>query len=211
MNRRRRLACTIVLLTTALPAGAQVFTYVDENGNRVFTDRPSGRDAEAVRSATTNSMPATPVLTRPQLAVQPATEPAFVYAQLRIAAPEDDATVRNNAGDLQVAVDSQPELQIGHQYRLTLDGAPVDEPGVSPSWLLNNIDRGSHQLVVEILDAQGKTIQQSAPLTFHMMRTSLAQRRMVRPCKKDDFGVRPECPLKDKPPEKKNIPFVPFI
>jgi hypothetical protein len=33
----------------------------------------------------------------------------------------------------------------------------------------------------------------------------------VRPCKKDDYGVRPECPLQDKPPEKKDIPLVPFI
>jgi hypothetical protein len=44
-----------------------------------------------------------------------------------------------------------------------------------------------------------------------MMRTSLAQRRMVTPCRKADYGVRPECPLKDKPKEKKDIPFVPFL
>jgi hypothetical protein len=44
-----------------------------------------------------------------------------------------------------------------------------------------------------------------------MLRISLAQKRMVNPCKKADYGVRPECPLKDKPPEKKDIPFVPFI
>jgi hypothetical protein len=44
-----------------------------------------------------------------------------------------------------------------------------------------------------------------------MQRISLAQKRKVTPCKKADYGVRPECPLKDKPPEKKNIPFVPFI
>lgn len=211
MNRRLRLACTILLLASALPAGAQVFTYVDEQGNRVFTDRPGGRAAEAVKPGTTNSMPAQPVAPRLPRIEQPAARQAFVYSAFRIVAPENDATVRNNAGDLQVAVDSQPELQVGHQYRLTLDGAPVGEPGTSPSWLLNNIDRGTHQLIVEIIDAQGQPIQQSEPLTFHMMRTSLAQRRMVRPCKKDDYGVRPECPLKDKPPEKKNIPFVPFI
>ena len=208
-----RLSCALalLLLASALPAGAQVYTYVDESGNRVFTDRPGGRQAEAVRSGTTNSMPAMPVAPRSPNTAQPAAEPNFVYSRLQIVAPENDATVRNNAGDLQVAIDSQPELQPGHQYRLIIDGVPVGEPDASPNRQLNNIDRGSHQLVVEIVDAQGKPLQQSEPLVFHMMRTSLAQRRMIKPCEKGDFGVRPECPLKDKPPEKKNIPFVPFI
>ena len=44
-----------------------------------------------------------------------------------------------------------------------------------------------------------------------MQRISLAQKRKANPCKKADYGVRPECPIKDKPVEKKNIPFVPFI
>src|SRR5690606_2109150 len=102
-------------------------------------------------------------------------------------------------------------LHTGHLYRITLDGSPVGEASTSPLQQLHNIDRGSHRLQVEIVDAQGKTIQHSPPHTFHMMRTSLAQRRMVNPCKKDDYGVRPEGPRKDRPTEKKNIPFVPFL
>jgi hypothetical protein len=76
---------------------------------------------------------------------------------------------------------------------------------------LQNVDRGSHQLVVEVIDSQGERVLSSEPRVFHMMRTSLAQRRMVNPCRKADYGVRPECPLKDKPKEKKDIPFVPFL
>lgn len=37
-----------LLLACALPVGAQVFTYVDEDGNRVFTDRPRSQAAQAV-------------------------------------------------------------------------------------------------------------------------------------------------------------------
>ncbi|WP_312257553.1 DUF4124 domain-containing protein [Stutzerimonas nitrititolerans] len=200
-----------LLLACALPVGAQVFTYIDEDGNRVFTDRPRSQTAQAVETRTTNSMPAMPVAPRSPEMVQADAEPAAGYAQLQILAPADDATIRNNAGNLEVAVDSQPPLHTGHLYRITLDGTPVGEASTSPLQSLHNIDRGSHRLQVEIVDAQGKTIQHSPPHTFHMMRASLAQRRMVKPCKKDDYGVRPECPLKDKPPEKKNIPFVPFI
>jgi len=125
--------------------------------------------------------------------------------------PDPDATIRNNAGELAVSVTSTPALHPGHQYRLLLDGAAVGAPGESPVLMLQNVDRGSHQLVVEVIDSQGERLQASAPRVFHMMRTSLAQRRMVNPCKKGDYGVRPECPLKDKPKEKKDIPFVPFL
>lgn len=200
-----------LLLACALPVGAQVFTYIDENGNRVFTDRPRSQAAQAVEPRTTNSMPTTPVAPRPAKVAQPDAETVPGYALLQILAPADDATIRNNAGDLEVAVDSQPPLHPGHLYRITLDGTPIGEASASPTQQLHNVDRGSHRLAVEIVDAQGVTVQQSTPHTFHMMRTSLAQRRMVKPCKKGDYGVRPECPMKDKPPEKKNIPFVPFI
>lgn len=211
MKSRLHGAWLGLLLAWALPVGAQVFTYIDENGNRVFTDRPRSHAAQPVETRTTNEMPAMPVAPRPSEAAQAAAEPAVVYAQLQILAPADDATIRNNAGELEVTVDSQPPLHTDHLYRLTLDGAPVGEASTSPLQRLHNVDRGSHRLQVEIVDAQGKTLQHSPPHTFHMLRTSLAQRRMVNPCKKDDYGVRPECPLKDKPPEKKNIPFVPFI
>lgn len=200
-----------LLLACALPVGAQVFTYVDENGNRVFTDRPRSQAAQAVETRMSNSMPTIPVAPRSPTVTQPNAETAHGYPQLQIVAPVDDATIRNNAGDLEVVVDSQPPLHQGHLYRIILDGTLMGEASASPTLQLHNVDRGSHQLTVEIVDAQGKTLEQSAPLTFHMMRTSLAQRRMVNPCKKGDFGVRPECPMKDKPPEKKNIPFVPFI
>ena len=76
---------------------------------------------------------------------------------------------------------------------------------------LENIDRGTHQLAVEILDAQGRTLERTPNQPFHMLRTSLAQRRIANPCTKTDYGVRPECPLKDKPVEEKDIPFIPFI
>ncbi len=102
-----------LLLACALPVGAQVFTYVDEDGNRVFTDRPRSQAAQAVETRTTNSMPAMPVAPRSPEMVQADAEPAAGYAQLQILAPADDATIRNNAGNLEMAIDSQPPLHTG--------------------------------------------------------------------------------------------------
>lgn len=117
--------------------------------------------------------------------------------------PEPDATIRSSAGELIVSITSEPGLQPGHRYRLLLDGQPTAEPGPSPVFALGNIDRGSHNLSVEILDEHGRTVERTANQPFHMLRISLAQKRQVKPCTLTDYGQRPECPLKDKPEEEK--------
>lgn len=205
---RSLLLCCLLLL--GLPVAAQVYTYIDAEGNRVFTDKPKSGDAQRIELNPGNSMPA---LVTPQAPSAPAsdTQPAQRYQVLRILVPQPDATVRDNAGNLIVSVNSEPALFPGHSYRLLLDGSEVGQAGRSPVFPLENIDRGTHQLAVEIIDQQGRIIERTPSQPFHLLRISLAQKRKVNPCKKDDYGVRPECPLKDKPPEKKDIPLIPFI
>lgn len=206
---RSLLFCSLMLL--ALPTLAQVYTYIDAEGNRVFTDKPRSGNAERVELAPSNSMPAIQMQTAPATAPQASPEPTQRYNLLRILVPQPDATIRDSAGNLIVSVNSDPGLFPQHSYRLLLDGVQIGEAGSSPVFPLENIDRGTHQLAVEIIDLQGRIIERTPSQPFHMLRISLAQKRMVNPCKKEDYGVRPECPLKDKPPEKRDIPFVPFI
>ncbi|MET0775146.1 MAG: DUF4124 domain-containing protein [Pseudomonas mandelii] len=200
------IACLI-----ALPVTAEVFTYVDAQGNRVYTDQPGSGNAKRVPLATSNRMSAHPTGAAPVTATQKTEEkPLFHYDMLRVLVPEPDATVRSNAGELIVSVTNEPGLQRGHRYRLLLDGQPTAEPGLSPVFALSNIDRGRHNLSVEILDEQGRTIERTANQPFQMLRISLAQKRKVKPCALTDYGQRPECPLKDKPEEEKN-PFLRFF
>ncbi|WJK10323.1 DUF4124 domain-containing protein [Pseudomonas fluorescens] len=200
----------LCLSLIALGASAEVFTYIDAQGNRVYTDQPRG-NAKRVPLATSNRMasnPSSAATVKPSK--KSAEPPLFHYDMLRVLIPEPDATIRSSAGELIVSVTSEPGLQRGHLYRLLLDGQAVGEPGLSPVFPLSNIDRGSHNLSVEILDAQGRTVEKTANQPFHMQRISLAQKRQVKPCVSADYGVRPECPLKDKPAEPKN-PFLRFF
>lgn len=201
----------LCLLLLSLPAWAEVYTYIDAEGNRVFTDKPRSGSAERIQLAPTNSMTAQPPAPKPAAPPAPAETPR--YEVLRILVPEPDATIRNPAGNLIVTSDSDPSLFDGHSYRLLLDGEAVGEPGRSPVFALENIDRGTHQLAVEIIDAQGRTVERTPNQPFHMMRISLAQKRQANPCKKDDYGVRPECPLKDKPEDEDDGPIsiLPFF
>ncbi len=193
----------------ALPASADVFTYIDAQGNRVFTDQPKSGGAKAVPLAPSNRMSTTQT-TPISTAKKPEKKPQLRYDLLRILSPEPDATVRSTAGEIIVSVTSEPGLQSGHRYRLLLDDRPVGEPGPSPVFALSNIDRGTHQLSMEILDEQGQTVERTANQPFHMQRMSLAQKRKVKPCTLDDFGQRPECPLTDKPAEEKSS-ILPFL
>ncbi|WP_349747261.1 DUF4124 domain-containing protein [Pseudomonas frederiksbergensis] len=204
-------AWLLIACLVSLPAMAEVFTYIDAQGNRVFTDQPGARNAKRVPLATSNRMSANPSGAAPMTAAKTnPTKPLFHYDMLRVLVPEPDATIRSSAGELIVSVTSEPGLQRGHRYRLLLDGQPTAEPGPSPVFALSNIDRGSHNLSVEILDEQGHTVERTANQPFHMLRISLAQKRQVKPCTLTDYGQRPECPLKDKPEEEKSA-FLPFF
>ncbi|MHC8316659.1 DUF4124 domain-containing protein [Pseudomonas sp. LB3P31] len=198
----------LVTCLIALPASAEVFTYIDAQGNRVFTDQPGNGNAKRVPLPPANRMTANPTGAKPVIAgKQSEAPPRFRYDMLRVLIPEPDATLRSSAGELIVSVTSEPGLQRGHRFRLLLDGKPTAEPGLSPVFALTNVDRGSHNLSVEILDQQGRTVERTANQPFHMLRISLAQKRQVKPCVLADYGQRPECPLKDKPKEEIN-PFL---
>lgn len=198
-------ALALCLLLIALPAAAEVYTYIDAQGNRAFTDQPQPGNAKRVQLTPGNRMSANPTPAAPAKKAQD--KPLFHYQMLRVLVPDPDATIRNTQGELIVSVTSEPGLQRGHRYRLLLDGQPTADPGPSPVFALSNIDRGSHHLAVEILDEQGRMVERTPSQPFHMLRVSLAQKRQVKPCTPADYGQRPECPLADKPKEEEKSIF----
>lgn len=193
----------------ASPCWAGVYTYLDADGNRVFTDRPpDNHPVEQVAISTSNRMEAVrpPPATRRMLA-PPA--PELRYEVLRILSPTPDTTLRGDAGQLIVTATSEPPLHTGHSFRLVMNNQVVAVQQ-SPVFALSNIDRGTHQVAVEIIDQEERIIERTPSQPVHVKRTTLSDRRRANPCQLEDYGKRHECPLKDKPKEK-DIPFVPFI
>lgn len=191
-----------LLMLLALLAGstqAAVYTYVDANGNRVYTDQPH-KGAERLQMPAAPSVSPTPAAPQRSVTI-PAVKrpPAVRYQMLRILLPLPDTAVREENGELIVTVTSEPALQEGHRYRLLLDGNVAQEPGRSPVFALKNVDRGTHTLAAEIIDYDDYVIERTPAQPVHLQRISLIQKRRVHPCKRAEYGVRPECPLKDKP------------
>lgn len=203
---RALLLCLLFMTQGAL---AQVYTYIDAEGNRVFTDKPRSSSAERVILAPSNNMQTTPPASTVRMAPPAVTKQTVHYQLLRIIVPEPDASIHNGSGDMIVTLNSEPGLLPGHSYRLLLDGEIQSEASRSPVFSLQHVDRGTHQLVAEIIDSAGLIVERTPAQPFHMHRMTLAQKRKVNPCKKDEYGVRPECPLKDKP--KEDVSILPFF
>jgi hypothetical protein len=160
------------LLLVVVHSTADVYRWVDENGNVVFSDTPI-EGAEKLELREPTIVPATPVPRRTEKLSPPAaTAPA--YTTLRIASPADGETVRN-VQDIAVSVVIEPALVDGHVVQFLLDGAPHGAPFESTQGVLSGVERGEHQLGAEIRDQAGKTLLRAAPIVIYVHQASLFQ------------------------------------
>jgi hypothetical protein len=86
-----------------------------------------------------------------------------------IGRPAQDETVHDNQGNVSVLVGVEPTLAPGNQVVLLVDGRSVGRQN-GPVFALTSIDRGTHTLQAQVLDANGNMLATSAPVTFHMWR-----------------------------------------
>ncbi|GAB3380116.1 DUF4124 domain-containing protein [Azotobacter armeniacus] len=165
-----RSALPGLLLLLALPAGAEIYKYLDANGNPVFSSQPpEGVAAEKVELPAP-SIVAPPPPSQPEAAKRKEQPGEIRYTRLELTGIPDGESLRANNGSFSVDVAIEPKLRPGHSLRLLLDGQPYGQPSQTTRLELVNIDRGEHSLAVEVL-ADDRSLQQSAPLQFTVQRT----------------------------------------
>ena len=86
--------------------------------------------------------------------------------------PQHDETIRSNNGLINIQLEANRKLGIGEQLQLILDGKPYGAPQSRLTWLLSNIDRGTHTLAVQA-KRSGKLIASTSPITVHLHRASI--------------------------------------
>lgn len=166
-----------VIATLGLPAQAEIFKTVDEDGNVVFTDIPpreNDENAEQIIIENPNSFAVDEAVPNAdEWIVEPeegdGEEPPFSYLTLEIVSPTDDEAVRDNAGNITIVTNLNPRLQRGHRVRLLMDGVLAQE-GSQANFDLSNVDRGTHTITVEIVDENNQVLIRSGQSTFHMLR-----------------------------------------
>ncbi|MNN47757.1 hypothetical protein D3C81_1621910 [compost metagenome] len=169
-----------LLLALALPASADIYRYTDERGNPVYTNQPpQGVATESVQLGPTNTV-AAPTPANSGAPSQDEAGPDS-YSRLEITGvPDDDATLRANAGNFTVGVSLEPSLQADDLLQVLLDGQPLTPPGTQTSFQLGQVDRGTHSLQAVIL-RDGKPLQSSATVSFTLQRVHTKSPAFPRP------------------------------
>ena len=173
------LLCALGLFAGS--AGAQIYSTVDADGNRVFSDQP-GPGASKVELAPTNVIPRTPTASSASSSSNNNASSGndVVYQQLSITSPAHDSSLRSNEGNLTLTVATDPPLSGGHLLKLSIDGvlSQTGVPGTGSAThqlTAHNIDRGTHEVAAVVVDARGAELQRSPSITVHLQRTSVNQ------------------------------------
>ncbi|MBT8113336.1 MAG: DUF4124 domain-containing protein [Gammaproteobacteria bacterium] len=165
----------ICILFCAGNAQAEIYTCKDAKGNTVYTDSPGGcANAEEVEVDTLPTLiPTKPLASSSSNRSTKKEEDKNPYTELVITSPSNEATIRDNQGNLTINFRVAPALQSrkGHKYVVTLDGAEVYS-GTSTITALKNVDRGTHSISVKIVDTSGSTKISATPVKVTLQRYS---------------------------------------
>lgn len=158
-----------ILLLIALPAAAQIYKYTDADGNTAYSNQPpDGVKAQPVELPPLNRVePQTP--SAPPVEATSSEQPRSAYEVLELTNLPTTEALRANNGTFTVNVLIKPRLQGPHLFRLLLDDQPYGQPSNVPILQLVNIDRGTHNLAVQVMDGEN-IVQQSPSVTFTVQR-----------------------------------------
>jgi hypothetical protein len=142
-----------------------VYKTVDEDGNIIFTDKPSEEAEEIeIQKLETIENPNPPRYTPPKQAEEKLPQ----YKSLTVTSPENGAGIRSNNGNVTISLSLEPALSRGHKIIILMDGKEV---GSGTSVSLQNVDRGTHSINAKVVDANGETLI-STSSTFSLLRVS---------------------------------------
>lgn len=198
------LLCGLLLVSTALRAEApppqtedekKVYRKYHPDGVVEFTDQPSrgSEELQIEELPTYKFTPATPpaeitpsLKPRAKQQAEPEQDIARIYKKLTITRPSRGETIRSNSGDLDVSFDLSPALQYyrGDRLEYLLNGKSIlktEQPQT-----LKNLDRGTHTLVIRVIDKDNKVLIHSDSVTFHLKRYFKPKPSSQNPTPPDD-------------------------
>jgi hypothetical protein len=177
-----RIGLALILGFAAFSGAAvaqdQIYRTVDANGNVVFTDVPpvnrQGQpDGQKVTVEPSNTYEPPVLAAPPQSQASSDSGVSSYYSELTVVAPVEDATIRDNAGEVLIQAVSTPSLRSDHRMLLVMDGAPTEVEAIDGVFQLSNVDRGTHTAGARIVNGEGVVQIESSGVTFHLLRYAL--------------------------------------
>ena len=166
-----RLIILFMMMLFAVSLYAEtVYKTVDEDGNIIFTDKPSATSEEIELQELQTIKNPNPAQYQPLPKKSPEPDLSKLYKSLLITNPADGSGLRDNAGNVSISVSLQPSLRPGHSLVITLDDKEIAK-GSSLSVSLSNVDRGTHSIGASVIDSSGKQLI-STSSSFSLLRHS---------------------------------------
>lgn len=165
----------LVLLLALAAGGADVYRWIDADGQVHLSDRPVP-GAQRIEVAVPRPATSPPDMGQSQGTFGAAAdEPAAPvrYQGLTIASPRQDEVLWNIEGQLNVEAAVQPVLLPGHALRFYLDGRMTEAPPGITAIQVPEVYRGEHTLRVEVLNEAGQRLAESPTVRFFVRQTSL--------------------------------------
>ena len=171
MTNLKLFVFMILTIMISLPLSAtstKIYVWRNADGVLVYSDSPKP-GAEEVEVKEPNNMSSS--IDTSILDINPKTiEETY---QVEITQPANNATIRDNTGSVYISGRIKPIFKQGLKIQLKLDNQPYEKPQTHSMFVLRNIERGEHQLKMDLIDDKGKIIASSEPITFYMHRASV--------------------------------------
>ncbi len=176
---------TGALAVAAIPAGADLYRWVDASGTVHYSDTPQPgaekielKPTNVIRGRRSTSRPASGSSNSSGGESSPDAESGeagliLPYSSASIVSPTEGETLWNLGGSLVVNVRTEPGLQTGHGIVIIYDGRPVNAEAVaSTSVTINNVYRGEHSVRASIKDEEGNTVFDGESVTFFVQQST---------------------------------------
>ena len=179
----KNLILFMSLLGLAFSAQAAVYKHVDEQGNVIkYSDVPQNPGDQPINvpppamefesttpPAVTTIKPSTSSSSKKKESEE--RKPVTAYVAVTIMNIEDDQGVRANGGIFPIKLASQPALDAasGHRYAVLINGE-VHQTSSSAEFDLQNLERGTQHINVQVQDRDGSVLASSTPITMHVLR-----------------------------------------
>ena len=166
-----------ILLFVVFVAQAQIYRSVGADGSVVFSDIEEDNSEKV-------SIDIAPSYTAPEILLgvieeNLEAEKAIVVIpkyKLSISSPRQNGTFQNPE-NIAVMVTISPELNATRDDKLIfkLDGKQIGSAQIPLNTVLTGVERGSHILLVSVIDKSGKVLKSSQSILFHVQRGSITR------------------------------------
>lgn len=168
---RGKLLIALIIITSfcasiVLAQETNIYKTAHKDGTVTYSDQPSPGAVEVSLNVNTNTMLSISV---PKVTAQAQVKQKTRNYHINIISPQQDATIRNNMGQIRIAAAVEPKL--GGFYQLSINEQVVDS--ASGVFVLDNMNRGRYQYQIKFIGNSGKVIALSDSRSLHLHRASV--------------------------------------